>query len=97
MPSYTPIPLQQTQTTVFVKIGEDTDLFELDIPIESYEALLDVILHDFLPYQHYDRRMKIAKIRKLPNIIVHNDRDVARLKGGEILHVEVEILNSQHA
>lgn len=85
------LPQFANEKLLYVKVGEESDVFEVDLPLDSFAALSQLILSDFLPYLRYEHDMSIAKIRKSPNIIVHNDRDVARLKHGDLLLVDVQI------
>lgn len=77
-------PLYQIyDNTIFLQLGDDTDVIEVDLPpITTFRALLGTILQEFqlkpsIPF----------KIRKLPNILVRNDKDVARIKPGSVLQI----------
>lgn len=87
-PAFSSVPPSQAayqiyDNTIFLQLGDETDVIEVDLPpITSFRALLGTILQEFqlkpsVPF----------KIRKLPNILVRNDKDVARIKPGSVLQI----------
>ena len=69
---------------VKVRISEsgDEDFVEVEVPSLTYQSLLKAIC-DELEIALSD----VAKIRKLPNILVRKDKDVQRLREGQELEV----------
>lgn len=60
----------------------ETDFYEVEVPSLTYEALLKACAEEIEV-----EASQVAKIRKLPNIMVRRDRDVQRLKEGQELEV----------
>ena len=60
----------------------DSDFVEVEVPSLTYQSLLKAIC-DELEIALSD----VAKIRKLPNILVRKDKDVQRLREGQELEV----------
>lgn len=58
---------------------------ELDRQCISFTALVDICLKEFNV-----ERSKLKKIRKMPNTIVRNDRDVKRLKQFQEMEIVIE-------
>ena len=69
---------------VKVRISEsgDEDFVEVEVPSLTYQSLLNAVC-DELEIALSD----VAKIRKLPNILVRKDKDVQRLREGQELEV----------
>lgn len=86
--SFTPTSpsLHATATPLLVKLrisgSGETDFYEVELPSLSYEALLKACAEEIEV-----EVSQIAKIRKLPNIMVRRDRDVQRLKEGQELEL----------
>lgn len=83
----TPSPsLHPTSTALLLKLrvngSGEADFYEVELPSLTYEALLKVCAEEIEV-----EVLQIAKIRKLPNILVRRDRDVQRLKEGQELEV----------
>ena len=78
------IPVVSVPATIFLKLGDDEDVIECDLPVKTYAELVYFFYNEYglKPQVH-----KIAKIRKLPNILVRNDKDVARIKAGDTLQL----------
>ncbi len=73
--------------TFKVRVAErDIDFVEVELSSPTYQSLLAGICDEFelTPSD-------VAKIRKLPNVLVRKDKDVQRLKEGQELEI---ILNS---
>ena len=67
--------------------GEETDFIELEIDLElcSFAEFKSLLCRELL----VDCELQtVKKIRKLPNVIVRNDRDIKRLKEG----TEIELI-----
>ncbi len=73
-----------TQTVTFkVRVKEKgEDFVEVEVPSLSYQSLLTSVCEE-LELSPSD----VAKIRKLPNILVRKDKDVLRLREGQELEV----------
>lgn len=78
------VPVVSVPATIFLKLGDDEDVIECDLPVKTYAELVYFFYNEYglKPQVH-----KIAKIRKLPNILVRNDKDVARIKAGDTLQL----------
>ena len=76
----------ETQFLVKVRLSEvdDEDFVEVELSSLTYQSLLAGICDEFelTPSD-------VAKIRKLPNVLVRKDKDVQRLKVGQELEVVV--------
>ena len=80
-----PVVQSVTEPTIFIKLKGDQDVVELDLPIAGLAKLKVNIGDDLnLPLE------RIVKIRKLPNILIVKDRDVDRLKNGDVLEIETK-------
>ncbi len=62
------------------------DFVEVEVPYLTYRSLLTSVCEE-LELSSFD----VAKIRKLPNVLVRKDKDVLRLREGQELEV---VLNS---
>ena len=60
----------------------DSDFVEVEVPSLTYQSLLNAVC-DELEIALSD----VAKIRKLPNILVRKDKDVQRLREGQELEI----------
>lgn len=74
-------------STFFLQLGDAEDVIEMDFPLKSYAELVYII---YTEYQLDARKDKLIKIRKLPNILVRNDKDVARLTPGTTIQVFIK-------
>jgi hypothetical protein len=73
---------------VRVANSEETDFIELDAPLNiTYKQLVELIRSEL----NIDRDATVHKVRKLPNTIVRNDRDVRRLND----YQELELVLTQ--
>jgi hypothetical protein len=85
---HTPSPSLQAATPVpfLVKLrisgSGESDFYEVELPSLSYDALLKACAEEIEV-----EVSQIAKVRKLPNILVRRDRDVQRLKEGQELEL----------
>jgi hypothetical protein len=70
--------------TIFYKLGDELDVVEIDLPIPSFG---DLIFSIFSEFQLKPQLHQVIKIRKMPNILVRNDKDVARIRGGDVLQI----------
>ena len=67
--------------------SEETDFVEVEVEGGSYLNLLQALCDELeVPLE------AVVKIRKLPNILIRKDKDVARLVGGQELEL---VLNSK--
>lgn len=86
----TPSPSLHTTTTIGIPLlikvrisgSGEADFYEVELPSLSYDALLKACAEE-VEVDVSD----IAKVRKLPNILVRRDRDVQRLKEGQELEL----------
>lgn len=71
--------------TIFYGLENDSDVYELDLDFSTFLQLESLISEDLKlpPNTHFER------IRKRPNIIIRNDKDIARLKNGDVLQIEL--------
>lgn len=60
----------------------EVDFYEIELPAITYDSLLKACAEELEV-----GLSQIAKIRKLPNILIRKDRDVQRLKEGQELEV----------
>lgn len=86
-PNSIPSPSTHNSTPLLlVKIrvsgSGESDFYEVELPSLTYETLLKACAEEVEV-----AASQIAKIRKLPNIMVRRDRDVQRLKDGQELEV----------
>jgi hypothetical protein len=70
-------------TTIFLRLGDEVDVIEVDLPT-SFQHLQAIIFQEFLLNP---TTTQISKIRKIPNILVRNDKDVARIRPGDTLQI----------
>lgn len=94
-----PVYVAPVPQTFYVQLGNAEDVIELDLPVKSYAELVYLI---YTEYQLDARSDKLIKIRKvpiksgeMPNVLIRNDRDVARLAPGNQLQVIVQSASSQ--
>jgi hypothetical protein len=72
--------------TIRLKANLDEDFIEIDIDKlnMSFEEFKEICYKEL---DHIDRKMKIFKIRKLPNILIRNTNDIKRLKNEQEIQV----------
>lgn len=92
----TPSPSLHTVTaSLLVKIrvngSGETDFYEVEVPSLTYESLLKACADEIEV-----ETSQVAKIRKLPNILIRRDKDVQRLKEGQELEVVLKEEGGQH-
>ena len=66
----------------------ESDFYEVELPSMTYETLVKACAEELEV-----EVSRIAKIRKLPNILIRKDRDVQRLKNGQELEIVLKELN----
>ena len=75
-----------SQSSLVVKIreqgSEESDFFEIEFSPLSYQALLEACAEELQVHMS-----RIAKIRKLPNIMICKDHHVQRMSCGQELEV----------
>ena len=78
------VPVTAVPATIFLKLGDAEDVIEQDLPVKSFAELVYVFYTEYnlKPQEH-----KILKIRKLPNVLVRNDKDVGRIRPGDTLQL----------
>ena len=82
------VNVNETKNEITLKIrdAEELDFIEIDLDLEntSFEQFKQLIYSEF----EYDTKMKeIVKIRKLPNVLVRNTRDIKRFKENQEIEV----------
>ncbi|KAI6655168.1 Ankyrin repeat domain 40 [Oopsacas minuta] len=86
--------IQSREIYVKVRIAEneETDFIELDIDVEgiSFEEFRFILCQEL---QINTKQQSVKKIRKLPNTIVRNEKDIKRLKEGT--EVELILIDNQ--
>lgn len=72
--------------TIRLKANEDEDFIEIDIDKLNinFEEFKEMCYKEL---DHIDRKMKIFKIRKLPNILIRNTNDIKRLRNEQEIQV----------
>lgn len=76
--------------TIKVRDSDEFDFVEVDLDVEqtSFEQFKEIVLKEL----EYDcRQMNFLKIRKLPNVLIRNSRDIKRLKEQQ----EIEVVFSK--
>jgi hypothetical protein len=87
VPASTATPAASTQPIILLKIkrkGEE-DFYEVELAERTYSALTAAVTQEL---EIDDAKEKIAKIRKLPNVLIRKDVDVARLENEQEIEVE---------
>ena len=68
-----------------VRLNGDEDFIETDIPEDcTLEFLLDILSIEFDTFVS-----EIVKLRKLPNTLIRNDKDIKRLRNVQEIKMEV--------
>lgn len=79
--------MNNSSGTFFIRLGDDEDVIECDLPINSFTELVKLA---YTEYNLHPATHRLTKVRKLPNILVRNDKDVARLKNGDTIQIRIE-------
>lgn len=65
-----------------VQGSRESDFIEIEVPSLSYQSLLKSCAEELEV-----EVSRIAKVRKLPDVLIRNDRDVKRMRGGQEIEV----------